>query len=50
MALLDINDTQIFVGNAYSNSGYGRATWFDIDVLLTSVNTADYCIPTSSLK
>lgn len=50
MALLDINDTQIFVGNAYSNSGYGRATWFDIDVLLTSVNTADYCIPSSSLK
>ena len=50
MALLDITDTQIFVGNAYSSSGHGRSAWFGIDEVLTSVDTADYCIPSDSLK
>ena len=50
MALLDINDTSIYVGNGYSSSGSGKTGWFPIDKVLTSVNTADYCIPGDSLK
>ena len=50
MALIDINSTSIFVGNAYSNSTYGKAGWFSIDTVLTSVQTAEYCYPSSSLK
>ena len=50
MALLDINDTSIYIGNGYSNSGHGKTGWFSIDKVLTSVNTADYCIPSDSLK
>ena len=50
MALLDINDTSIYVGNGYSSSGSGKTGWFAIDKVLTSVNTADYCIPGDSLK
>ncbi len=50
MALLDINDTSIYVGNGYSSSGNGRIGWYAIDKVLTSVNTADYCIPDESLK
>ena len=50
MALLDINDTSIYVGNGYSSSGSGKTGWFAIDKVLTSVNTADYCIPEDSLK
>ena len=50
MALIDINSTSIFVGNAYSNSTYGKAGWFSIDTVLTSVQTAEYCYPSNSLK
>ena len=50
MALLDINETSIYVGNGYSSSGSGKTGWFAIDKVLTSVNTADYCIPGDSLK
>ena len=50
MALLDINETSIYIGNAYSSSGNGKTGWFAIDKVLTSVNTADYCIPSDSLK
>ena len=44
------NDTSIYIGNGYSNSGHGKTGWFSIDKVLTSVNTADYCIPSDSLK
>ena len=50
MALIDLNGSNIFVGNAYSNSGHGKAGWFDIDKVLTSVKTADHCYPSSSVK
>ena len=49
MALIDINGSNIFVGNAYSSSGHGVAGWFSSSEVLTSVQAADYCTPTSSL-
>ena len=48
MALIDLNGSNIFVGNAYSNSGHGKAGWFDADKVLTSVQSADYCTPNKS--
>lgn len=50
MALIDINGNKIFVGNAYSDSGYGKAGWYDSSKVLTSVQSADYCTATDSLK
>ena len=50
MALIDINGSNVFIGNAYSNSTHGKAGWFDIDKVLTSVQTADHCYPSSSVK
>ena len=50
MALIDINDSSIYVGNGYSTSGSGAIGWHDTDKVLTSVSTADYCIPSNSLK
>ena len=49
MALLDISNNQIFVGNGYSTSGTGLAGWFDASKVLTSVQEADYCTPTQAL-
>lgn len=49
MALIDINGSKIFVGNAYSSSGHGLAGWFSTSEVLTSVQSADYCTPTDSL-
>ena len=46
MALIDINGSNVFIGNAYSNSTHGKTGWFDIDEVLTSIQVADYCIPT----
>ena len=48
MALIDLNGSNIFVGNAYSNSGHGKAGWFNADNVLTSVQSADYCTPKKS--
>ena len=48
MALIDLNGSNIFVGNAYSNSGHGKAGWFNADNVLTSVQSADYCTPNKS--
>lgn len=50
MALIDINGSNVFIGNAYSNSTHGKAGWFDIDKVLTSIQTADHCYPSSSVK
>lgn len=50
MALIDINGSNVFIGNAYSNSTHGKAGWFNIDKVLTSIQTADYCYPSDSLK
>lgn len=50
MALIDINGSNVFVGNAYSNSSHGKAGWFNIDEVLTSIQTADHCYPSSSVK
>ena len=50
MALIDINETSIYIGNGYSSSGHGKTGWFPINEVLTSVNTADYCIPGDSLR
>ncbi len=49
MALIDYNGSQIYVGSAYSNSGNGRAGWFDANTVLTSVQSADYCTPSQTL-
>ena len=49
MALLDYKDNQIFIGNSYSNSGYGRSGWYDKDTVLTSVQEVNICTPTQSL-
>lgn len=49
MALIDIKGNDIFVGNAYSTSGYGKLGWFNASKVLTSVESADYCIPTDAL-
>ena len=49
MALIDINSSSIFVGNAYSSSGHGKSGWFSTSSVLTSVQTADYCTPTAAL-
>lgn len=50
MALIDINGSNVFIGNAYSNSTYGKAGWFNIDKVLTSIQTADHCYLSSSVK
>ena len=50
MALIDINGSDVFVGNAYSNSTHGKSGWFNIDKVLTSIQTAEYCYPSNSLK
>ena len=50
MALIDINGSNVFIGNAYSNSTHGKSGWFNIDKVLTSIQTAEYCYPSSSLK
>ena len=52
MALVDINSAgdQIYVGNAYSSSGYGKSGWYSASEVLTSVQTAEICVPDSSLK
>lgn len=50
MALIDINGSDVFVGNAYSNSTHGKSGWFNIDKVLTSIKTAEYCYPSNSLK
>ncbi len=49
MALLDIKNGSIFVGNGYSISGHGKADWFSAGEVLTSVQTADYCTPKTTL-
>lgn len=43
MALIDISGNNIFVGNAYSTSTYGKSGWFSSSDVLNSVTTADYC-------
>ena len=50
MALIDISGSNVFVGNAYSNSTYGKAGWFNIDKVLTSIQSADHCYPSSSVR
>ena len=52
MALIDINSggDQIYVGNAYSSSGHGLSGWFSSSEVLTSVQTAEICVPDSSLN
>jgi len=50
MALIDINGSKIFVGNAYSSGGHGVAGWFSSSEVLTSVQSADYCTPSDALK
>lgn len=49
MALLGYNNGNIFVGNGYSTSGSGQAGWFNSSKVLTSVQEADYCIPSQAL-
>ena len=51
MALIDIDSSndKIFVGNAYSSSGYGVSGWFSSGEVLTSVQTAEVCVPAQSL-
>lgn len=50
MALIDYDGSKIFVGNAYSNSGYGKSGWFKTSEVLKSIQTADYCTPSDGLK
>ena len=47
MALIDINSdgSKIYVGNAYSSSTYGQSGWFSSSDVLTSVQTAEICVP-----
>ena len=51
MALIDIDSSndKIFVGNAYSSSGRGLSGWFSSSEVLTSVQTAEVCVPSQSL-
>ena len=43
MALIDISNDKIYVGNGYATYTYGQTGWFASNDVLTSVQTADYC-------
>ena len=50
MALIDYDGSKIFVGNAFSSSGYGKSGWYKTSEVLKSIQTADYCTPSDGLK
>lgn len=45
MALLDIKDDQIFVGNSYGTAPYAKSGWFSTSEVLTSVQEVNVCKP-----
>ena len=52
IALIDINRSgdQVFIGNGYeSGRGYGDMKWYSSDEVLTSVQTAEICVPSQTL-